>query len=502
MKKILILLLSLFFSLLSYAQWYQQYSEPAGYFLDIDFTSVNNGWVAGLWKMMRTTDGGNSWITLIDRPQSNTLIQAISFVNDTTGWYVEQNGDESHCTIYKTTNGGNDWVPQYTSPQVTLIWDLQFINQNIGFAVGSDPTFPILFKTTDGGNTWNIVSIDNIHAHNLFTIFFLDPLHGWAGGDWLYNTTDGGASWNMFSGPFFDEFSHIQFTNSNIGWYSGFFGINKTTDGGSTWIQQASGGDGWHQSSLFFIDSDTGYFCPFNAVLKTTTSGSTWDVQLQDNSLNLSDVCFVNPNDGWISGYSPGRIFHTANGGTPVELISFTGSVIDGDVHLNWMTATEINNQGFEVLRLRQSENQWQKIGFVPGYGTTTETQYYSYVDEILSSGSYSYKLKQIDFDGTFEYSEEIEVEALTPTLFCLEQNYPNPFNPNTIISFQIPEASYLTLKIYDVLGIEIETVAEGDFQAGKHEFVFNASELSSGIYLYRIISGSNEATKKMIVIK
>ena len=238
MKKILILLFVYFISQFNSAQWYQQHSEPGGYYLEIDFTSTNNGWVAGLWKMMRTTDGGNDWITLIDRPQSNTLIQAISFVNDTTGWYVEQNGDESNCTIYKTSNGGDDWVPQYISPQFTLIWDLQFINQNTGFCLGQDLYYPKLWKTTDGGSSWNIITIDNVNAHNLFKLFFIDPLIGWAGGDWLYKTTDGGLSWNMLSGPFFDEFDDIQFTNSDIGWYSGFFGINKTTDGGSTWYNK------------------------------------------------------------------------------------------------------------------------------------------------------------------------------------------------------------------------------------------------------------------------
>lgn len=188
------------------------------------------------------------------------MIQAISFVNDTTGWYIEQNNDESHCTIYKTLNGGNDWIIQYTSPQLTLILDLEFINQNIGFCVGQDLYFPQLWKTTDGGNTWSIITIDGVNAHNLGTLYFLDSLHGWAAGDWLYKTVDGGDSWTMLAGPFFDEFSDIQFSTPDIGWYTGFFGINKTTNGGSTWIQQTTGGDGWHPSSLYFIDSDTGYF--------------------------------------------------------------------------------------------------------------------------------------------------------------------------------------------------------------------------------------------------
>ena len=140
-------------------------------------------------------------------------------------------------------------------------------------------------------------------------------------------------------------------------------------------VQQTTGGDGWHPSSLFFIDSDTGYFCPFNTVLKTTTGGSSWDVQLQDVGLNLRDVCFINPNDGWIVGYYPGDIFHTNNGGTPVELISFTATVVEGNVQLNWTTATETNNQGFEVLRANRNENLWQTIGFIPGTWNNNRTE-------------------------------------------------------------------------------------------------------------------------------
>ena len=483
MKKIFLILLPILFSSQSFPQWYEQYSEPAGIFIDIDFTSVNNGWVAGLWKMIRTTDGGNNWITLIDRPQSNTMIQAISFVNDSTGWYVEQNGDESHCTIYKTINGGTDWTQQYISPQLTLIWDLEFINQTTGFCIGNDVYNSKCWKTTDGGNTWNIIPVGS-SPPGLTTLFFLDTLNGWAAGNWLYKTTNGGMSWNMLPGPFLDEFDDIQFTTLDIGWYSGYFGINKTTDGGSTWIQQTTGGDGWHPSSLFFIDSDTGYFCPYNAILKTTTGGSSWDVQLQDNSLYLSDVSFVNPNDGWISNYTPGKIYRTVNGGTPVELISFTGIVIDGNVQLNWATATEINNRGFEVLRSSEKDNIWQKIGFVTGYGTTTELQYYSFVDDFLSPGSYNYKLKQIDFDGSFEFSDVIEVEVITAIQFLLEQNYPNPFNPSTKIFYSIKFSGYVELKVYDIVGNEVAVLVSDNKSPGKYSVEFNAGSLPSGIFL------------------
>jgi hypothetical protein len=107
-----------------------------------------------------------------------------------------------------------------------------------------------------------------------------------------------------------------------------------------------------------------------------------------------------------------------------------------------------------------------------------------------------------MDYDGTVHYSNEIEVNFFTVKSFALFQNYPNPFNPNTTISFQLPEPSYITLKVFDAIGTEVETIAEGNYPAGVHEIIFDASRLSSGIYLYRIISGTNESTRKMMVVK
>ena len=117
---------------------------------------------------------------------------------------------------------------------------------------------------------------------------------------------------------------------------------------------------------------------------------------------------------------------------TPVELVSFNAVLIDNDVQLSWATATETNNSGFEILRKAQNDQTWGTIGFVPGFGTTTEPKSYSFTDEDVTTGIYKYRLKQIDFDGTFEYSNEIEVSVdFTPKEFVLYQNYPNPFNPN-----------------------------------------------------------------------
>jgi hypothetical protein len=184
----------------------------------------------------------------------------------------------------------------------------------------------------------------------------------------------------------------------------------------------------------------------------------------------------------------------------PVELVSFSGYSDNNQVTLNWVTATELNNRGFEIQKI--FGNEFYNIGFVNGYGTTTEIQTYKYVDKNVSPGIHIYRLKQIDFDGTFEYSNEIEVEVLAPLSYVLEQNYPNPFNPSTKIEFQIPEQSSVILKIYDVLGNEVRILVNNEMDAGKHSVEFDASELASGIYYYRIQAGEFDNMKKMVLIK
>ena len=168
---------------------------------------------------------------------------------------------------------------------------------------------------------------------------------------------------------------------------------------------------------------------------------------------------------------------------------------------------------GYEIERLKNSKieklNSWERIVFVSGSGTTTETQTYSYNDDNLPSGKYQYRLKQIDFNGMFEYSNVVDVEMISPTEFSLAQNYPNPFNPSTTIRYSIPnvtlsgvEGSRVLLKVYDVLGNEIATLVNEEKPAGNYKVEFNASNLASGIYFYRLQAGSFVETKKMILLR
>jgi len=190
----------------------------------------------------------------------------------------------------------------------------------------------------------------------------------------------------------------------------------------------------------------------------------------------------------------------------PVELTSFTASVVGSDVKLLWETASGLNNSGFSVER-RIGSSEFMEVAFVPGFGTTTEPKSYSFTDNSLRSGVYSYRLKQIDFDGTFTYSDEVEVEIDVPATFSLDQNYPNPFNPSTRISFSLAVDSKVSLKIFDVLGQEVASLVNQDLTQGVHTYDFNASGINSGVYFYKIeatgING-NEFTdvKKMILVK
>lgn len=187
----------------------------------------------------------------------------------------------------------------------------------------------------------------------------------------------------------------------------------------------------------------------------------------------------------------------------PVELSSFTSSVDKQNVTLSWNTISEQNNLGFEIER-KLSESEWKKIGFVKGSGTTNQAHNYIFTDNNLSSGKYSYRLKQIDYNGNYKYFYlQNEITIGIPKVFNLSQNYPNPFNPSTKINFSIPIDSKITLKIFDVTGREKAVILNDELKrSGYYTIEFNGERLSSGIYFYSIKIDNFIQTKKMILIK
>jgi len=192
----------------------------------------------------------------------------------------------------------------------------------------------------------------------------------------------------------------------------------------------------------------------------------------------------------------------------PVELISFTAENLEDEVILKWQTATETNNSGFIVERAASISNfefrnlNFEQIGFVEGGGTTTEKTDYIFKDKINKPGNYSYKLRQIDLDGSASYSQIVEVNISSPTDFVLYQNYPNPFNPSTTIKFALPEKANVELTVYNSLGEKVADVFSGAMDEGYHEIELRAESISSGIYFYRLESEKFVSVKKMIILK
>ena len=187
----------------------------------------------------------------------------------------------------------------------------------------------------------------------------------------------------------------------------------------------------------------------------------------------------------------------------PVELLSFTAERKNNFVILKWNTATETNNKGFDIERFIPNATEWEKIGNVDGKGTTIVNQFYSFTDFVKVYGKYSYRIKQIDFDGTYNYSSEVTIYAgEIPGDYTLEQNYPNPFNPTTKIKIALPKTSEIKLSVYNTLGELLEIVAQAILPAGEYTFEFNGSDLPSGIYFYELKSGEVRLSNKMVLQK
>ncbi|MBS1515619.1 MAG: T9SS type A sorting domain-containing protein [Bacteroidetes bacterium] len=231
----------------------------------------------------------------------------------------------------------------------------------------------------------------------------------------------------------------------------------------------------------------------YNVLYGTNTYASFRTRATTDNPINI-----FNAITDWIN----------SNGGvTPVELASFTATTVRNEVNLNWRTVSELNNSGFEVERSVNGTNNWMKIGFVNGNGTTNSEKSYTFKDAGLAKGAYTYRLKQVDYNGNFEYYRLSGfVNVGVPNKFEISQNYPNPFNPATKISYDLPFDSKVAIKIFDVTGREVASLVNQVQVAGYYTVNFNASALSSGVYFYQInADGGNQnftKTLKMMLIK
>jgi hypothetical protein len=239
-----------------------------------------------------------------------------------------------------------------------------------------------------------------------------------------------------------------------------------------------------------------------------TTSGLSFNTQI--SQWDIQDFYFTTPFTDIQVNYAPVIASSTLDAPLtdplPVELVSFNASINDKNVLLDWETATELNNYGFEIERkqgsIQSSSGKYEMIGFVNGNGNSNSPKEYSFIDHNVQTGNYCYRLKQIDTDGQFEYSPEVFVKVDVPQDYNLAQNFPNPFNPSTTINFTIPEDGLVKLSVYNLLGQEIRTLVEEQRQAGTDSEIFEAGEFNSGVYFYELRINDFVQTKKMQFLK
>ncbi len=252
------------------------------------------------------------------------------------------------------------------------------------------------------------------------------------------------------------------------------------------------------------------------AVGKDSSATTEWDNCYYQGSKTLdATTTFLEINDdsNWLGVNTTKDTILEDSFPLPVELVGFTARISNNKVILNWETVSEINNYGFDIERSSylhssfsnsntKSRLLFEKIGFVEGNGNSNSSKYYSFVDDNPMKSNAIYRLKQIDFDGKYEYSAEIEVNYKVVYEFALSQNYPNPFNPKTNISFKLAERGKVSIKIFNAIGQEVAELVNKPMEAGKHEVTFNASNLPSGAYFCRMTAGNFTKTSKMLLIK
>lgn len=471
----------------------------------IKFTSSNIGYVAGgntsSGFLLKTINGGTTW----DNVGYDFLYQIYSFaITSPNVWYAGSGNNK----IFKTTDAGATFTEQTQSVIVSTTADFNdmgFADSANGYAVSSGGG---IIKTNDGGTTW-VTANTPFGTTTVWAVKVFDAQKVIAVGASAkaFITTDGGTNWTALTTGIPGSFFCMNFLNNNFGIIAGYNNPNpvasKTTDGGATWTPLVfpSAYDGNSIWAIEYMDENVFWLGDVNGnIYYTTDGGTSWNTSKKVNANALFSFTVVG-DDMWMSGTGGTIIKGHANPATPVELVSFSSTISDNKVNLTWKTATEKNNSGFDVERKLQNSN-WAKIGFVKGNGSTTESSIYIFVDTPNKNGKISYRLKQVDYDGSYTYSDAIEVDLSIPVEFSLAQNYPNPFNPVTTINYSLSTRSKVELKVYNILGKQVVSLVNQMQEVGNHQVQFDASKLASGVYFYELTAGQFSAKKKMVLLK
>jgi hypothetical protein len=456
------LLFSLLFASMLFAQTTQWSSVSSGLTMEIwaiDWLNSSVVWVSATTsssttsQVAKSTDGGATWTPVTPVPQGggygiSVLTENIAIVSTGPG--------SGSGSLYRTTDGGATWTQVYTA---TGAW-FNFVDNFSATELWaqSDPiggTFHIV-KSTDAGATWSLAA--NLPVPSGATTAGANGSFYRIGNVCWFGESTGSRVWkstNKYDGPWTygnataNNVGTLAFSSADgpgvIGFWTTTTGINRSTNGGATWtLQSTTIGD--VNGTEYVVGTDYVWAASTTGIHQSSNNGLNWTANTRPAGVTqtMNVVRFYgDANLGLAGGVSGVLLRSNLPPVVPVELTSFTAVALNGTVTLEWTTATEVNNKGFDVERSSDNQN-FSVIGFVNGFGTTTEGKSYSFSDAGLAEGKYFYRLRQIDYNGDFEYSPVIEADVTAPSVFLLSQNYPNPFNPSTKISYSIAEAGHV----------------------------------------------------------
>ncbi len=390
----------------------------------------------------------SGWI--LQNSGTTDSLRSVKFLDLNNGWAAGTNG-----VVLRTSDGGDNWM-KLSNPFIHDLHSVFTTSESVCYVTGDSGT---ILKTSDGGINWVLLN-SNVSV-SLNSIFFINNLTGFAAGNegTIIKTTDSGNNWiNLVSNSGI-QFNSINFANSSRGWVAGYGGILHTTDGGIQWSPQFIDGN-LILNSICFVDSLHGWTAYFDNVtfgpenVRTTNAGLSWINYAMNNSYSIS-IFFINQNKGWSSGFY-GSIMYSTDGG-----VSWTLQVSGTPEHLR-------------SVYFADSLNGW----IVGDNGKILRTNTGGMITGISNSSK------------------------IEPNIFLLEQNYPNPFNPVTQINYELRIANYVSLKVFDVLGNEVKTLINDKQNSGQYKIKFDATDLPSGIYYYKLKSENFEQVRKMVLIK
>jgi hypothetical protein len=487
--------------------------------------------------------------TPIDSTGSSAVL-SLSVAADGSKIFAGTNG----AGVYYSSNNGSTWTGASTSLGGSHVRTFAVYGSNL-FA-GTENGVYLTLSSTIGTGSWAGWSAKNsglTDKNILSLVVSADGMNVYAGtSSGVFRSSDNGTNWTAVNSGLTSTYvTALGVSGANL-FATTLGGVFLSTNNGSSWTPINSGLTNSNVYTIavsgtnLFVGTDDGVFISSN-------NGTTWSAA--NTGLTSIDVnCLLVSGSSLFVGTFSGGVFLSTNNGTnwhavntsltnayvntlavngpnlyvgtstvtvvqgvggepgtlPVELTSFTVTTGRNAATLKWKTATEVNNYGFDVERSAAAAGKvqnsasavWVKVGFVEGHGTINTAQSYNFVDN-SAAGSVVYRIKQIDRDGKFKYSQEVNATVSAPHVYELSQNYPNPFNPSTTISFTVPADGRAVLKVYNIVGQEIGVLFDGQAEAGKYNQVqFNASGLASGVYFSRLEYDGKVQLKKMQLLK